>query len=43
MPGNAFWTDAHYNQVTRNEDAAFEYLRERNLLRNGQNPPGKKQ
>ena len=37
----AFWTDAHYNQVTRNEAVAFDYLRQQNLIRNEQNPPGK--
>ena len=42
MGANApFWTDAFYRQVTASEEAAIDYLRQRNLLRNLQNPPSK--
>ena len=35
-----FWTDAFYKEITASEDAAINFLRERNLLRSLQNPPG---
>ena len=42
MAANApFFTDAYYSQITANEEAAFQFLQDRNILRNVQNPPGK--
>ena len=36
-----FFTDAYYSQITANEEVAFQFLQDRNILRNVQNPPGK--
>ena len=42
MAANApFFTDAYYSQIIANEEAAFQFLQDRNILRNVQNPPGK--